>query len=97
MLERLCIIGMKVLFFYACELVLFIFCVLIFVCSASSEVRQVYKQFISAVVELMDGVVSEEFREIALNVYRLLCAQIEEDEDGGDKRIAEKKYEPNYL
>lgn len=58
---------------------------------ASSEVRQVYKQFIAAVVELMDGVVSEEFREVALNVYRLLCEQIEEDEDEGDKRIAEKK------
>ncbi|KAI5648294.1 hypothetical protein M9H77_34299 [Catharanthus roseus] len=58
---------------------------------ASTEVRQVYKQFIAAVVELMDGVVTEEFREVALNVYRLFNRQLEEDEDEGDKRIAEKK------
>lgn len=53
--------------------------------------RQVYKQFIAAVVELMDGVVTEEFREVALNVYSLFNRQLEEDEDEGDKRIAEKK------
>ena len=57
---------------------------------ASFEVRQVYKQFVGAVVELIGGdVVSEEFREVALTVYRLFCKPVEEDE--GDRRIAEKK------
>ncbi|KAL0364719.1 UNVERIFIED_CONTAM: DExH-box ATP-dependent RNA helicase DExH14 [Sesamum angustifolium] len=42
---------------------------------ASVEVRQLYKQFIAAVVELMVVVsVSEEFQEVALNAYRLFGA-----------------------
>ncbi|KAL3528461.1 hypothetical protein ACH5RR_007783 [Cinchona calisaya] len=68
---------------------------------ASSEVRQVYKQFVAAVVELMGGeVVSEEFQEVALSVYRLFCSQLEEEgdeEDQVDKRIAEKKLELQKL
>ncbi|XP_022843050.1 DExH-box ATP-dependent RNA helicase DExH14-like [Olea europaea var. sylvestris] len=59
---------------------------------ASAEVRQAYKQFIGAVVELMGGeVVSEEFREVALRVYRLFSAADEDDEDVDNKRIFEKK------
>ncbi|XAR63795.1 DNA helicase [Bertholletia excelsa] len=59
---------------------------------ASFEVRQAYKQFVAAVVELIgEEVVSEEFREVALTVYRLLANPVEE---GGDnRRIAEKKLE----
>ncbi|KAJ6757654.1 hypothetical protein OIU74_026842 [Salix koriyanagi] len=39
---------------------------------ASTEVRHAYKQFIGGVMELIDGEVqSEEFREVALNVYRI--------------------------
>lgn len=49
---------------------------------ASSEVRQAYKQFIHAVVELIDGeVASEDFREVALTAYRLFSDQVEEEED----------------
>ncbi|CAN0876921.1 DExH-box ATP-dependent RNA helicase DExH14 [Linum grandiflorum] len=41
---------------------------------ASTEVRQIYKQFIGAVVELIDAEVpSEEFREVALTAYRLFA------------------------
>ncbi|CAN1151841.1 DExH-box ATP-dependent RNA helicase DExH14 [Linum perenne] len=41
---------------------------------ASAEVRQVYKQFIGAVVELIDTEVpSEEFREVAWTAYRLFA------------------------
>ncbi|XVF11808.1 hypothetical protein REPUB_Repub08aG0059500 [Reevesia pubescens] len=59
---------------------------------ASVEVRQVYKQFIGAVVELIDGdVPSEEFREVALTAYRLFSGSVEEDEV--DKNINEKKVE----
>ncbi|XWS51216.1 hypothetical protein CRYUN_Cryun12cG0157800 [Craigia yunnanensis] len=59
---------------------------------ASVEVRQVYKQFIGAVVELIDrDVPSEEFREIALTAYRLFSRSVEEDEV--DKNINEKKVE----
>ena len=58
---------------------------------ASPEVRQAYKQFIGAVVELIGGeVVSEEFREVALTTYRLFSDQGEEDNDS--RRIAAKKY-----
>jgi activating signal cointegrator complex subunit 3 len=40
--------------------------------AASSEVRQAYKQFIGAVVELLNGeVVSEELHEVAQTVYAL--------------------------
>lgn len=55
--------------------------------------RQAYKQFIGAVVELIDREVpSEEFREVAFTAYRLFGKPVEE-EDGGfsDKSIAEKK------
>ncbi|XP_022736597.1 DExH-box ATP-dependent RNA helicase DExH14 isoform X2 [Durio zibethinus] len=59
---------------------------------ASVEVRQVYKQFIGAVVELIDGdVPSEEFREVALTAYRLFSGSVEEDEV--DKNMNEKKEE----
>ncbi|XP_050224918.1 DExH-box ATP-dependent RNA helicase DExH14 isoform X1 [Mercurialis annua] len=41
---------------------------------ASTEVRQAYKQFTAAVVELIDGEVpSEEFREVALTAFRLFA------------------------
>ncbi|CDY47017.1 BnaC02g42020D [Brassica napus] len=62
---------------------------------ASPEVRQAYKQFIGAVVELIDREVpSEEFREVAFTAYRLFGKPVEE-EDGGfsDKSVAEKKLE----
>ncbi|XP_071902326.1 DExH-box ATP-dependent RNA helicase DExH14 isoform X2 [Coffea arabica] len=66
---------------------------------ASNEVRQVYKQFIGAVVELMGGeVVSEEFQEVALSVYKLFCTQLEDVEDDQvDKIIAEKKLDLQKL
>ncbi|KAL0357444.1 UNVERIFIED_CONTAM: DExH-box ATP-dependent RNA helicase DExH14 [Sesamum calycinum] len=52
---------------------------------ASVEVRQLYKQFIAAVVELMGGeVVSQEFQEVALNAYRLFGAAYGSEEDDGD-------------
>lgn len=52
--------------------------------------RQAYKQFVGAVVELMKGeVVSEEFREVAFNVYRLFTGTVVEDEE--HRSIAEKK------
>lgn len=56
---------------------------------ASPEVRQIYKQFIGAIVELIDGeVVSEEFHEVALTAYRLFSEQrVEQD----SRRIIEKK------
>ncbi|KAK4427739.1 DExH-box ATP-dependent RNA helicase DExH14 [Sesamum alatum] len=61
---------------------------------ASVEVRQLYKQFIAAVVELMGGeVVSEEFQEVALNVYRLFSAASGSEEDDGDKRILAKRFQ----
>lgn len=51
--------------------------------------RQVYKQFIGAVVELIDGdVPSEEFREVVLTAYRLFSGSVEEGEV--DKNINEK-------
>ncbi|THG01810.1 hypothetical protein TEA_006156 [Camellia sinensis var. sinensis] len=59
---------------------------------ASFEVRQAYKEFVGAVLELIGGeVLSEEFHEVALMVYRLCAKPVEEDED--DRRIAEKKLE----
>lgn len=58
--------------------------------TASIEVRQAYKQFIAAVVELIDReVVSEEFQEVALTVYRFFGCSEGEDED--NKRITGKK------
>lgn len=57
--------------------------------AASFEVRQAYKQFIAAVVELIDGEVpSEAFREVALTAYRLFGPV---EEDNVDRNIAEKK------
>lgn len=60
------------------------------ICGAASfEVRQAYKQFVAAVVELINGeVTSEEFREVALTVYRLFGPV---EEDNVDRNIAEKK------
>ncbi|XP_059441040.1 DExH-box ATP-dependent RNA helicase DExH14 isoform X3 [Corylus avellana] len=64
--------------------------------AASVEVRQAYKQFIAAVVELIDGEVpSEEFRVVALTVYRLFGRPGEED--NFDRNIAEKKLELQKL
>lgn len=63
---------------------------------ASSEVRQVYKQFIGAMVELMGGeVVSEEFQEVALSVYKLFVGRLEDDQV--DKIISEKKLDLQKL
>nr|KAJ0203753.1 hypothetical protein LSAT_V11C500237010 [Lactuca sativa] len=63
---------------------------------ASIEVRQAYKQFVGAVVELIDGVViNEEFKEVALAVYRLFGTHGEEEEE--NRRIIEKKSELQKL
>lgn len=52
--------------------------------------RQAYKQFIGAVVELIDGEVpSEEFREVALAVYRLFGGP--EEDETVNRNISEKK------
>ncbi|KAJ8773139.1 hypothetical protein K2173_028316 [Erythroxylum novogranatense] len=52
---------------------------------ASTEVRQAYKQFIGAVAELIDGEIpSEEFREVALAVYRLFGSPGPGPGDGGN-------------
>ncbi|KAL2340704.1 hypothetical protein Fmac_008644 [Flemingia macrophylla] len=64
---------------------------------ASSEVRQAYKQFIGAVVELVDGEMrSEEFHEVAVTVYHLFGRPMEE-EDSVDRIISEKKFELQRL
>lgn len=58
--------------------------------SASIEIRQAYRQFIGAVVELIDGEVpSEEFREVALTVYSLFSGP--EEEEAINKNISQKK------
>lgn len=58
--------------------------------AASIDVCQAYRQFVGAVVELIDGLVNdEEFKEAALAVYRLFRAPVEEEE--GNRRITEKK------
>ncbi|KAG6687042.1 hypothetical protein I3842_11G050800 [Carya illinoinensis] len=63
---------------------------------ASFEVRQAYKQFIVAVVELIDGEMpSEEFHEVAVAVYRLFGVPVEED--SVDRNIVEKKLELQKL
>ncbi|KAH6801139.1 U5 small nuclear ribonucleoprotein helicase [Perilla frutescens var. hirtella] len=65
---------------------------------ASFEVRQLYKQFVAAVVELMGGeVVSEEFQEVAIKVYRLFSGTSESEHDERDKRIMSKKFELQKL
>lgn len=59
---------------------------------ASPEVRQAYKQFIGAVVDLIGGeVVSGEFREVAFTAYRLFSDRGEDDDDDTGI-IAAKKY-----
>lgn len=59
---------------------------------ASTEVRQVYKQFIGAVVELIDGEMpSEEFGEIALSAYHLFGRPAEEEDNSVNRNIVEKK------
>ncbi|XP_038724943.1 DExH-box ATP-dependent RNA helicase DExH14 isoform X2 [Tripterygium wilfordii] len=59
---------------------------------ASLEVRQAYKQFISAVLELIDGEVpSEEFREVALMVYHLFGLPEAEKIVDGDRRLKLQK------
>ncbi|XP_075100776.1 DExH-box ATP-dependent RNA helicase DExH14 [Nicotiana tabacum] len=63
---------------------------------ASPELRQAYKQFVGAVVELMKGeVVSEEFREVAFSVYRLFSWTVVEGEE--HRSIAEKKLDLQKL
>lgn len=66
------------------------------ICGAASyEVRQAYKQFIGAVVELIDGEVHpEELREVALAVYRLFGTP--EEEDYAEANIAGKKLESRF-
>ncbi|MCD7464619.1 activating signal cointegrator 1 complex subunit [Datura stramonium] len=63
---------------------------------ASPELRQAYKQFVGTVVELMKGeIVSEEFREVAFNVYRLFSGPMVESEE--HRSIAEKKLDLQKL
>lgn len=63
---------------------------------ASVEVRQAYKQFVGAVVELVDGEVStDEFQEVALTVYRLFAGPLQEHED--DSGVGEKKLQLQKL
>ncbi|XP_024169344.1 DExH-box ATP-dependent RNA helicase DExH14 [Rosa chinensis] len=63
---------------------------------ASYELRQAYKQFIGAVVELIDGEVqSEEFREVALVVYRLFGRP--EEEGSVETNFTGKKQEVQML
>ncbi|KAK7411347.1 hypothetical protein VNO78_02780 [Psophocarpus tetragonolobus] len=64
---------------------------------ASVEVRQAYKQFTGAVTELVDGEIrSEEFREVALYVYKLFGRPMEEEGDI-DRIISDKKLELQKL
>ncbi|XP_072988680.1 DExH-box ATP-dependent RNA helicase DExH14 isoform X2 [Typha latifolia] len=63
---------------------------------ATSEVRQAYKQFLSAVVELInDEVVSEEFSEVAKTVYDLFNDL--DMESDATKRLIEKRGELQRL
>lgn len=63
----------------------------LYCCAASFEVRQLYKQFVAAVVELMGGeVVSEEFQEVAIKLYRLFCGTSESEEDERDRILSKK-------
>ncbi|KAG6397551.1 hypothetical protein SASPL_143720 [Salvia splendens] len=65
---------------------------------ASFEVRQLYKQFVVAVVELMGGeVVSEEFQEVAIKVYRLFSGTSESEEDIRDRISLSNKLELQKL
>jgi activating signal cointegrator complex subunit 3 len=57
--------------------------------AAPSDVRQAYKQFIGAVVELLNGeAVSEELQQVAQAVYRLFGAE----SDTTDKPPLQKRY-----
>ena len=61
--------------------------------AAPSDVRQAYKQFIGAVVELLNGeVASEELRQVAQAVYRLFAAE----SDAADKPLL-KRYTAAVL
>lgn len=63
---------------------------------ASTEVRQAYKHFIGAVVELTGGeVVEEEFREVALTVYRIFCHHVQEEEEY--RRIRKNRVELDKI
>lgn len=56
--------------------------------------RQAYKQFIGAVVDLVDGEMrSEEFHDVALTVYRLFSRPVEEEEEdnSSDRVVSDKK------
>lgn len=56
--------------------------------------RQAYKQFIGAVVDLVDGEMrSEEFHDVALTVYRLFSRPMEEEEEdnSSDRVVSDKK------
>ncbi|XP_031249505.1 DExH-box ATP-dependent RNA helicase DExH14-like, partial [Pistacia vera] len=65
---------------------------------ASIEVRQAYKQFIGAVVELIDGEMpSEEFFVVALTAYRLFGGPAEEDNVADRKIVVEKKLDLQTL
>ncbi|KAG9154776.1 hypothetical protein Leryth_014281 [Lithospermum erythrorhizon] len=64
----------------------------------SAEVRQLYKQFIGAVVDLMGReMVSEEFKEVALSTYKLFAGPDAGEEDEDNQRISEKKSELQRL
>ena len=57
--------------------------------AAPSDVRQTYKQFIGAVVELLNGeVVSEELHQVAQAVYRL---------SGAESDTADKPLQIRYM
>ncbi|KAF5178468.1 Dexh-box atp-dependent rna helicase dexh14 [Thalictrum thalictroides] len=62
---------------------------------ASSEVRKVYKQFIGAILDLIDDEVrSEEFQEVAKTVYDLFgSVEVEVEGDDVKRGFADKKKE----
>ncbi|VFQ81224.1 unnamed protein product [Cuscuta campestris] len=63
---------------------------------ASPELRQAYKQFIGAVRELVGAdVLPDEFREVALSVYRHFSRPMVEGEE--DRLISEKKLDLQKL
>ncbi|XP_010546203.1 PREDICTED: DExH-box ATP-dependent RNA helicase DExH14 [Tarenaya hassleriana] len=65
---------------------------------ASPDVRQAYKQFIGAVVELIDREIpSDDFREVAFAAYRLFGRTEKDDDNSNNKSIAEKKLELQNL
>ncbi|KAK1273205.1 hypothetical protein QJS04_geneDACA008017 [Acorus gramineus] len=63
---------------------------------APSDVRQAFKQFVSAVVELIDGeIVTEEFQETAKTIYDLFGYS--ELDISDDRKISEKKCDLQRL